>query len=496
MDDGVDDKAAGASAPTGAPPPSDAAAASDAKGSGDAKGLGDANTASNAMTASDANAATSARGSDPASEPVAIRIEKLDIASDVRAAAENRYERRPLVPQKEVTLSQADEAEFRAAQKVMIDPPASSRQAKTQLLIFSLLAFLVLALISGSSRSLIELGMLVGVILFHELGHMAGMIAFGYRDVRIFFIPFLGGAATGKKRGVARWKEAIVLLLGPFPGIIAGVLMLKVGNVDGLMHTLAMQLIIINALNLLPVHPLDGGQLFTVLLFSRNRHLEVVFTGLTAALLGVAAVFGGMWIIAILVYFIISGLPFKKRMLDAGANLRGAGMPSDPGHLSEPQQKRLWKETWDALSDAQRTRWRGRAIDQARAMEQVLEHATMRPPSVGATVMLFVVWFAGLGGAAYGAMPPAKPPPAWATYHSDSPKFTVELQGTPRVMQGQGRTQIQAGRCTITFAPIVQDEAMWVAHAGTSPKRRAFARDGVGFLVTGEGRCLDSFKLE
>ena len=129
-------------------------------------------------------------------------------------------------------------------------------------------------------------------------------------------------------------------------------------------------------------------------------------------------------------------------------------------------------------------------------MEQVLEHATMRPPSVQATVLVFVVWFAGLAGAAYGAMPPPKPPPAWATYHSDSPKFTVDLQGAPRIAQGQGRTQIQAGKCTITFAAIADDGPTWVARAGTSPKRRAFARDGLGFLVTGEGRCLDSFKLE
>jgi hypothetical protein len=35
-----------------------------------------------------------------------------------------------------------------------------------------------------------------------------------------------------------------------------------------------------------------------------------------------------------------------------------------------------------------------------------------------------------------------------------------------------------------------------VKRAGGSPKRRAFARGGTGFLVTGEGRCLESFKLD
>jgi Zn-dependent protease len=432
----------------------------------------------------------------PAEEPV--RIEKLDIAADVRAAVENKYERRPIVQpkQKEVALSQADEVEFRAAQKVMIDPPVTATQQKTKLLVFSLLAFLVVALLSGSSRSMIELVMLVGVILVHELGHMAGMIAFGYRDVRIFFVPFLGGAASGKKRGVARWKEAIVLLLGPLPGIIAGVLMIKVGGAEGLMHSLAMLLIIVNALNLLPMHPLDGGQLFSVLLFSRNRYLELIFSGVTVALLGVAAVFGGMWIILVIVYFVISGLPYKKRVMDAGQRLKDANLPADPSKLSEPQQKQLWRETWDALPDSYREKWRGKPFHQARAMEEVLERATMRPPSGAATVGLLLIWFAGLAGSAYGAMPPAKPPPAWVTYRSANPAFTVELQGTPRVQTGQGRTQISAGHCTITFAPIIEDEESWVKRAGGSPKRRAFARAGTGFLVTGEGRCLESFKLD
>ncbi|HTL38530.1 MAG TPA: site-2 protease family protein [Kofleriaceae bacterium] len=432
---------------------------------------------------------------EPQVEPP-VEVMKLDIAADVRAAAENKYERRPLVPQKEVTLSQADDVEFRAAQRLIVDPPATAPRQKMLLLAVSLVAFLLIGLASGSSRSLVELAMLVGVILFHELGHMAGMIVFGYKDVRIFFVPLLGGAAMGKKHGVAKWKEAIVLLLGPAPGLIAGVLLLKVFGATGLVHTLAMQLIVINALNLLPAHPLDGGRLFSVLLFSRNRHLELVFTGVTCALLGVAALFSGTWIFAIFVYIMLSNLPLTKRMMDAGHRLRDAHLPANPAQLSEQQQKRLWREMWDALPDGKRTRWRGQPFAQARAMEEVLERATMRPPSVEATIFILLVWLGGIAGAAVAAMPAKKPPPAWATYHFVSPAFAVDLQGTPRVEQGRGRTQITAGRCQITFATIAEDEATWIARTGTTAKRRAFAKGGVGFLVVGEPRCLDSFQLE
>jgi len=41
--------------------------------------------------------------------------------------------------------------------------------------------------------------MLVGVLFFHELGHYVGMRIFGYRNVRMFFIPLFGAAVSGQK---------------------------------------------------------------------------------------------------------------------------------------------------------------------------------------------------------------------------------------------------------------------------------------------------------
>ena len=69
---------------------------------------------------------------------------------------------------------------------------------------------------SASSQGLV---VLLGVLLLHESGHYLGMRLFGYRDVRMFFIPFFGAAVSGKRGAVAPWKEGVVLLLGPLPGI-------------------------------------------------------------------------------------------------------------------------------------------------------------------------------------------------------------------------------------------------------------------------------------
>src|SRR5262245_19953008 len=174
----------------------------------------------------------------------------------------------------------AEERDFQAASAMLLDPPPS--QQKFQLLLLTLIGFAVATYAQGAAQSVLELAMLVGVLFVHELGHVAGMRLFGYRDVRMFFIPFFGAAASGRKRGVARWKEGVVLLAGPLPGIVIGCVLASVGG-PPIVRTLAMQLIGLNAVNLLPIAPLDGGQLFQVTLFSRHRHLEIIFLGVAAA---------------------------------------------------------------------------------------------------------------------------------------------------------------------------------------------------------------------
>src|SRR5262249_12332862 len=64
---------------------------------------------------------------------------------------------------------------------------------------------------------------LIGGIIIHEAGHALAMLTFGYRDIRILFIPLLGAVATGTAREIATWKQAVVLLAGPLPGLIAAI---------------------------------------------------------------------------------------------------------------------------------------------------------------------------------------------------------------------------------------------------------------------------------
>jgi Zn-dependent protease len=136
--------------------------------------------------------------------------------------------------------------------------------------------------------------LLVGVLFVHEMGHYVGMRVFGYRNVRMFFIPLFGAAVSGQRTTAKGYQEAIVTLLGPLPGLCFSVALLAAACVPGVGPDIRRQLIsaavlfgLINAFNLLPIFPFDGGRLLNQILFSRNRYLEGIFLVVAAiALIG------------------------------------------------------------------------------------------------------------------------------------------------------------------------------------------------------------------
>src|SRR5262249_8211954 len=136
-----------------------------------------------------------------------------------------------------------------------------------------------------------QLALLVGVLLFHELGHFVGMRLFGYRNVRMFFIPFFGAAASGTKQAAPAWQRVVVLLLGPLPGIFLGLLQMLAlrPTFDTVLGMLVVFLVAVNAFNLLPVVPLDGGRIFDVLLLQGRPILAALFWAAAALAIGALA---------------------------------------------------------------------------------------------------------------------------------------------------------------------------------------------------------------
>src|SRR6267154_5633785 len=88
---------------------------------------------------------------------------------------------------------------------------------------FSLALYLVLGYYIFHSYKILLL--ITAIVMFHELGHFFAMKYFRYSDLGIFFIPLLGAYVSGSKREVSQKQSAIILLAGPLPGIILGIIL-------------------------------------------------------------------------------------------------------------------------------------------------------------------------------------------------------------------------------------------------------------------------------
>jgi Zn-dependent protease len=140
------------------------------------------------------------------------------------------------------------------------------------------------------NNPLLDIGLLIIVIFIHELGHLVMMKSLGYKDVRMFFIPFFGAAVTGKKENTNGLSGALIALAGPVPGIIFSLIVLSIGSTNAILIKYANISLFINVLNLLPIVPLDGGKFFFYTLLCRNETAEIIFTVLSSLLLLVLAV--------------------------------------------------------------------------------------------------------------------------------------------------------------------------------------------------------------
>lgn len=143
---------------------------------------------------------------------------------------------------------------------------------------------------------------ITGIVLLHETGHFLAMKYFGYRDVQMFFIPFLGGFVSGAPLRVSQRQRVITLFAGPVPGILLGIAMLFLFYETGnrFYYQLSFFLIVLNVFNLLPVTPLDGGQLLRNLYGSKTDVLQPVFLAIVGiAVFWMAVKTGNLWLLAI-----------------------------------------------------------------------------------------------------------------------------------------------------------------------------------------------------
>ena len=134
-----------------------------------------------------------------------------------------------------------------------------------------------------------KLGLLLAaVVILHEAGHVAAMLMTGVGVRGVYLIPFFGGAAVPKTAYRTESRLGFVALMGPAMSLIPTLGLIAIYHATGEIawRQAAEIFAFVNAANLLPIYPLDGGLILNALVgsISRKSALILAWIGLLAGL--------------------------------------------------------------------------------------------------------------------------------------------------------------------------------------------------------------------
>ncbi|MEI8116348.1 MAG: site-2 protease family protein [Flavobacteriia bacterium] len=202
---------------------------------------------------------------------------------------------------------------------------------------------------------------LILVLFIHEMGHFLFMKLFKYENVRMLFIPLMGAFVQGSKEKYSQRESFFVISAGPFPGIWIGSALLVIASIyqQEWMLELSFLFLFLNVINLFPIDPLDGGQLFK-LYVNKKRDLFLMLFALFSSML---MIFVG-WMIdsyIILAFGFLMG--FKVRSFQRNHHLRKI--------LDEKQIP--YETTYDELSNEDYAKIKEVLIDETPALKKYLD---------------------------------------------------------------------------------------------------------------------------
>ena len=245
---------------------------------------------------------------------------------------------------------------------------------------------------------------ITAIIIFHELGHFTAMKIFKYNDLGIFFIPLLGAYVSGSKQEVSQKQSAIILLAGPVPGIVIGMfilIFLKPYAFTQLWIT-ANFLIFLNLLNLLPIYPLDGGQLLHRLFLDDFKIIGKIFMVISIALLAYIAISTGFYILLLFPFIMVTRMLNDTRHEKLISHIEAQGID-----LTKSYEQLTAQEYWQIRNILINTnpefrRFRPappyeiseREDDMITAIQNLLQRSVVQDLSLVAKLAIMCLWIA------------------------------------------------------------------------------------------------------
>ncbi len=208
-------------------------------------------------------------------------------------------------------------------------------------------------------RDLRSVLLLVIVIFIHEMGHFIAMKLFGYSDVKMFFVPLLGAFVSGNAKEISLSKKAIMILAGPVPGIILGMLCLWLYMItrNSFLYQFALLFLFLNVFNLLPVSPMDGGQLLETLYLHSNRFVQTIFIILSCTAITYLSIRTRNYVLLLIVLLLITRLRYLYRFstIRKSLNQRGIKFVKNYEELSDREYWEIRKVLIEQLPSLRET---------------------------------------------------------------------------------------------------------------------------------------------
>lgn len=249
--------------------------------------------------------------------------------------------------------------------------------------------------------------LVVVVLLVHEAGHLTAMKIFGYKELSMLFIPMLGAAVTGEKRRISQRQRVIILLAGPIPGIILGVIFAYLSVTTGNENygTIASVFILLNAFNLLPFTPLDGGKVIETLFFSNKEIMKMVFLAISCAAMIVLGFLMQSYLLVLFGALWIGRIRNENKLRGIRAKLREQGLNYEQ-HYDDLSDKEYWlirktvleEQSNSRLADPSDFRPTNREPIIITHIKQVLQIAIEQDLSPVGKAIWVLLWFGSLVG--------------------------------------------------------------------------------------------------
>lgn len=251
---------------------------------------------------------------------------------------------------------------------------------------------------------------LTGIVIFHELGHFLAMKLFHYKELGIFFIPLLGAYASGTKREISQTQSAIILLAGPLPGIITGIVLFlltrnQLGEMSyhsySLLRNTSALLILLNILNLLPIYPLDGGQLLNRLFLDESKIIGKIFVVLSALALAYFAVKIEFYPLLVFPLMMLLRLRTDTKLDDLTKKVEGSGINLEKTY-EEISDEDYWKirniliennvNTLRSVNPAPPYEYSPNEDKVVAAIENILQRTIIQDLSLTGKIIIILLW--------------------------------------------------------------------------------------------------------